>query len=191
MFDIGWTELLVMGVVALIVIGPKDLPVVFQQLGRFTGKLRRMAREFRAAMDDAARETGVKEAADDLKRVTSPKALGLDAVKDAADRFEKWDPMKPASAKGAGIKPDPDAPVPEKSAPEKTLPEKTLPEKSSADASGAEAAPRSLGPETQALADRQVARRAILDETGEKLRALNGSDTPAAPEATQEKAPEA
>jgi sec-independent protein translocase protein TatB len=95
MFDIGWTELVLIGVVALIVIGPKDLPVMFQTLGRFTGRLRGMAREFQTAMDQAAKESGVKDAAKDLKSLASPKTLGIDSMRDAADRFEKWDPMKP------------------------------------------------------------------------------------------------
>ena len=40
MFDLGWTELLVIGIVALIVIGPKDLPVMFRKVGQFVGKAR-------------------------------------------------------------------------------------------------------------------------------------------------------
>ncbi len=94
MLDIGWTELLIVGVVALIVVGPKDLPGMFRTLGRFTGRLRGMAREFQRAMDDAARDTGVKDVADDLKKATSPRAMGLDSLNAAADRFEKWDPIK-------------------------------------------------------------------------------------------------
>jgi sec-independent protein translocase protein TatB len=46
MFDIGWGELLVIGVVALVAIGPKELPGVLRTVGQWTGKLRRMATEF-------------------------------------------------------------------------------------------------------------------------------------------------
>ncbi len=59
MFDLGLTELLVIGVVALIVVGPKDLPVMFRNVGRFVGKAKGMAREFSSAMNDAADESGV------------------------------------------------------------------------------------------------------------------------------------
>ncbi|RRH75104.1 Sec-independent protein translocase protein TatB [Falsigemmobacter faecalis] len=90
MLDIGWSELLVIGVVALVVVGPKDLPVMFKQLGRFTARARQMAREFSRAMESAADETGVKDVAKDLKEATS----GMDRLKDAADKFEKWDPRK-------------------------------------------------------------------------------------------------
>ena len=70
MFDLGWTELLVIGVVALIVIGPKDLPVMFQQIGRFVGRAKGMAREFSNAMNQAANESGVRDATSTFKSAT-------------------------------------------------------------------------------------------------------------------------
>ena len=88
MFDIGWTELLVIGIVALIVVGPKDLPGMFKALGRFTAKMRNLAREFQRAMNQAADESGVSDITSDLKALRSAKNLGLDAVQDAADRFK-------------------------------------------------------------------------------------------------------
>lgn len=98
--DIGWAELMIIGVVALIVIGPKDLPEMFRQLGRITAKLRGMAREFSRAMEDAAKESGMADAARDLKAATSPTATGLNKVKEAADKFDKWDPLKTAKPAG-------------------------------------------------------------------------------------------
>ncbi|MBU3028940.1 Sec-independent protein translocase protein TatB [Paracoccus marinaquae] len=98
MFDIGWTELLLIGVVALIVVGPKDLPHLFHSLGRFTARARSMAREFSSAMEDAAKGSGLDEAAGtlrDVKSLTSKKALGLGALDRAASRFENWDPKLP------------------------------------------------------------------------------------------------
>ena len=89
--DIGWMELLVIGVVALIVVGPKDLPVMFRKLGQFTGRIKGMARDFQRAMDDAARESGV----DDLKRdlnaaakYTNPRKMGMDALSDVMDDID-------------------------------------------------------------------------------------------------------
>ena len=98
MLDIGWSELLVIGIVALIVVGPKDLPVMFKTLGRFTARARGMAREFQRAMDQAANDSGIKDVASDLKSSTSQASAGINALKDAADKFEKWDPRRPVSS---------------------------------------------------------------------------------------------
>lgn len=100
MFDLGIGELLVIGVFALIFVGPKDFTKMFRELGRFSAKLRKMARDFQRAMEDAADESGMRETASSLKKMTSAKELGLDAVKDAA---KGWDPTKPSEkAKSVG-----------------------------------------------------------------------------------------
>ena len=62
--EIGATELLVIAAVALIVVGPKDLPVLLRKLGAFVARLRGMANEFRTSFDDMARQSEL----DDLRR---------------------------------------------------------------------------------------------------------------------------
>ncbi|MDE4303494.1 Sec-independent protein translocase protein TatB [Phaeobacter gallaeciensis] len=95
MFDLGWTELMVVGIVALIVVGPKDLPVLFRNVGRFVGKAKGMAREFSRAMNDAADEAGVKDMAQGLKAATNPVGTAMDGVKEAAQDIAKSiDPTK-------------------------------------------------------------------------------------------------
>ncbi|MFP7673137.1 Sec-independent protein translocase protein TatB [Marivita sp. S0852] len=92
MFDLGWTELLVIGVVALIVVGPKDLPVLFRNLGKFMGKARGMAREFSRAMNDAADDAGVSDMAKTFKSATNPVSSAMDGVKDAAKSMTDINP---------------------------------------------------------------------------------------------------
>ncbi len=61
MLDIAWTELLLIGVIALLVVGPKELPGLLRTVGRWAGKARGMAREFQRSMEDAAREADLEE----------------------------------------------------------------------------------------------------------------------------------
>ncbi|RYX92676.1 MAG: twin-arginine translocase subunit TatB [Bradyrhizobiaceae bacterium] len=78
MFDIGWSELVVIGVVALIAIGPKELPGVLRMVGQWMGKARRMASEFQGQFNEAMREAEMA----DVKKA-------FDDVKDAASDFSK------------------------------------------------------------------------------------------------------
>ncbi len=92
MFDLGWSELLLIGVVALIVVGPKDLPVLFRNVGRFMGRAKGMAREFSKAMNDAADESGMKDVAKTFKTASHPMSSAMDGVKDAAKSMTNFDP---------------------------------------------------------------------------------------------------
>jgi|SRR4051812_33746682 sec-independent protein translocase protein TatB len=76
MFDIGWSELVVIAVVALIAIGPKELPGVLRMVGQWMGKARKMAAEFQGQFQEAMREAEMA----DLKK-------SFDEVKEAASGF--------------------------------------------------------------------------------------------------------
>ena len=84
MFDIGWSELVVIAVVALIAIGPKELPGVLRMVGQWMGKARKMAAEFQGQFQEAMREA---EMADLMKQV--------DEVRDAAKVVSSdFDPLE-------------------------------------------------------------------------------------------------
>ena len=80
MFDISWTEFLLIGVVALIVIGPKELPGVMRTLGQYTRKVRSMAADFQNQFQEAMREAELG----DLKK----------QVDDLAGDIKNYDPLK-------------------------------------------------------------------------------------------------
>ena len=192
MLDIGWAELMVIGVVALIVIGPKDLPDMFRQLGRFMAKIRGMGRDFQRAMDEAARQSGVSDVAKDLKGATSAKAMGLDGLRSAADKFEKWDPIKNAARPTVAAKPSASLkatpvamtpnpagmPNPSEMPNSAGMPGSTLTQASGLTSAGAAAATgaapeKIIGPETQALMDRQAAKAAALRDYTAKLKSID------------------
>ncbi|MEQ8825140.1 MAG: Sec-independent protein translocase protein TatB [Filomicrobium sp.] len=66
MFDIGWSELLIIGVLALIVVGPKDMPALLRTIGKYLGIIRKQASEFRAQFDEALKETEFDQIRQDM-----------------------------------------------------------------------------------------------------------------------------
>ena len=84
MFDIGWSELLVIGVVALVVIGPKELPGVVRTLAQNIAKLRKMAGEFQSQFTDAMREVELSEIKKDAEKLVADtkSTLSLEALDD-------------------------------------------------------------------------------------------------------------
>lgn len=74
MFDIGWSELILIGVVALVAIGPKELPGVLRMVGQWMGKARKMAAEFQGQFQEAMREAemaDLKKSFDEVKEAAS------------------------------------------------------------------------------------------------------------------------
>lgn len=69
--DIGGLELLIVAAVALIVVGPKDLPVMLRKLGQFIARLRGMAAEFRASFDDMARQSELEDLRKEVEAMRS------------------------------------------------------------------------------------------------------------------------
>ncbi len=83
MFDISWSELLIIGIVALIVIGPKELPGALRTLGQWMSKIRRMASEFQGQFQDAMREAELAE----LKKE-------MDDMAAKATNYGQFDPLE-------------------------------------------------------------------------------------------------
>ncbi|CDZ28047.1 Sec-independent protein translocase protein TatB [Neorhizobium galegae] len=78
MFDIGWTELLVIAIVLIVVVGPKDLPPMLRAFGKMTTNLRKMAGEFRSQFDEALKESeldDVRKTISDAQRLNPTNAL--------------------------------------------------------------------------------------------------------------------
>ena len=114
MFDIGWSEFVVIAVVALIAIGPKELPGVLRMVGQWMGKARKMAAEFQGQFQEAMREAemaDLKKSFDEVKEAASGFTSGnimTSLQKDVSDSLQIGDIDKPAGAQVASAI---DAPV--------------------------------------------------------------------------------
>jgi len=107
MFDIGWSELVVIAVVALIAIGPKELPGVLRMVGQWMGKARKMAAEFQGQFQEAMREAemaDLKKSFDEVKEAATGLAAGnvmTSLQKDVGDALHIGDIDKPATSSEA------------------------------------------------------------------------------------------
>ncbi len=107
MFDIGWSELVVIAVVALIAIGPKELPGVLRMVGQWMGKARRMAAEFQGQFQEAMREAemaDLKKGFDEVREAATGITSGnvmTSLQKDVNDALQIGDIEKPAETKPA------------------------------------------------------------------------------------------
>src|ERR1700686_2840362 len=133
MFDIGWGEVLLIGIVALIAIGPKELPTVLRTLGQWMGKVRRMAAEFQGQFQEAMREAemaDLKKQADDLNSTVSD-VTNFDPMASTKKEMERASAMpeegKTEPAKTESDKPDASAQAPASSPEPTPLPEIDVP----------------------------------------------------------------
>jgi sec-independent protein translocase protein TatB len=107
MFDIGWSEFVVIAVVALIAIGPKELPGVLRMVGQWMGKARRMAAEFQGQFQEAMREAemaDLKKSFDEVKETASGFTSGnimTSLEKDVGNALRIDDVEKPATSSDA------------------------------------------------------------------------------------------
>ncbi|WP_332771240.1 Sec-independent protein translocase protein TatB [Phenylobacterium sp.] len=83
--EVGGLELLVIAAVALIVVGPKDLPLMLRKLGQFTAKLRGMANEFRASFDEMARQSELDELRKEVEAMRKGQLTETTAAMDASN----------------------------------------------------------------------------------------------------------
>jgi sec-independent protein translocase protein TatB len=95
MFDIGWSEIVVIGVVALIVIGPKELPAVLRAIGQWTTKIRRMAGEFQSQFQEAMREAEMADLKKEVDAATKAMTSHFDPLD--VDEATRWEPNKDSS----------------------------------------------------------------------------------------------
>jgi sec-independent protein translocase protein TatB len=136
MFDIGWSELVVIAVVALIAIGPKELPGVLRMVGQWMGKARKMASEFQGQFNEAMREAemaDLKKSFDDIKDAATGFAsnnIMTSLQKDVGDALNVGDIDKPATSSiEAPATSAIDPPAPSSDAPViPTTPEMPIPE---------------------------------------------------------------
>jgi sec-independent protein translocase protein TatB len=162
MFDIGWSELVVIAVVALIAIGPKELPGVLRMVGQWMGKARKMAAEFQGQFQEAMREAemaDLKKSFDEVKEAATGFAGGnlmTSLEKDVSKAMDMDVLDKPAASptEAAAIEP-PATP---------TTPEMPIPETfTEADAHAAAAQPLAIAREVQAEAATAEAAPVIPD----------------------------
>jgi sec-independent protein translocase protein TatB len=99
MFDLGWGKIIIIAVIALVVIGPKELPAVLRTVGQWMGKIRRMAAEFQGQFQEAMREAemaDLKKSIDAITDATRGIGSGFDPVSSVSKDIESAFADKPA-----------------------------------------------------------------------------------------------
>lgn len=125
MFDLGWSELLVIGVATILIFGPKELPVVYRTVTQWLGKARSVAREFQNTLDDVAREAELDKLRNTVRDATS----GVGSMLDQSGTFDGVfdDPAPKISPAGPASKPSTPPATPAAAAPNDVAESATTP----------------------------------------------------------------
>ena len=170
MFDISWTEFLLIGVVALIFIGPKELPAVLRTLGQWTRRIRSMAADFQNQFQEAMREAEMA----DLKK----------QVDDIAHDIKSYDPLKDVradvEAAGRDIQSSLEKPVTESAAEQASAQSETPAVPQPADAATGAIASQAV---EQAAAPAESPAAAAATEYSHEAAVVAAADAPVVPEA--------
>jgi sec-independent protein translocase protein TatB len=128
MFDIGWSEMAVILLVALIVIGPKDLPRLARTMGQWAGKGRAMAREFQRALEDMAREAELDKVKSEIEKAgRTDLGKTIEKTIDPSGELSRaFDPTVPDSKRAVGTAPAGAAATPATATVTPTQPESSL-----------------------------------------------------------------
>ena len=152
MFDFGWSELLVIAVVAIVVVGPRELPGMLRTFGKYAGQLRSMAGDFQRQFNDALKDADL----DDVRK-------SIESVRSVNPLNQMKDSLNPLKAAGEGVRKaieDPGAPKPDASTKSKAKPKAaTSKPAASKPAASKTAASRKAAPAKTATAAKKPAAR--------------------------------
>ena len=158
MFDIGWSELVVIGVVALIAIGPKELPGVLRTVGQYMGKVRRMASEFQSQFQEAMREAemaDIKKSVDEMTESATKNFTDFDPIGSVRKEIESLSAYPfdtaPKDTTSTTASASPEAASPSLPAP--LTPDVTIPEPATAGTAVAPEAPQPVSAPQEASRD--------------------------------------
>jgi sec-independent protein translocase protein TatB len=131
MFEIGWTELLLVGLIAVFVLKPKDYPEVMRSIGGFLAKARQMAGEFQAQFNDAMRDANLDDVRKTIEEIRDLKNMGpiaqvRDTFTQLADEATKVKQEVEQVTRDPALNP-PSAPAPQRDSPAALADAATLP----------------------------------------------------------------
>lgn len=141
MFDLGWSELLVIAVVAIIFVGPRELVPMLRSFGRFAAKMKSMASEFQSQFNDALREAELDQVKNQVEKAGNLKPMNAlrkqledmpRSVEGAISGKKKAGDAAPAAKPASAGKPAAKKPAAKKSAANKSVAKKSAPKKAAA-----------------------------------------------------------